>query len=77
MFWYWKARIYFGRSESMCTTIEIKTNRDLHEIDTIQNFYKALTGEKMLLEGMSESPNSDLAFTPDRFYKLVAEDFRK
>ena len=52
MKWYWRARIY--NSIDHYATIWIATNRVLHEIDTIQDFYRALTGCKMLLEAMSE-----------------------
>jgi hypothetical protein len=54
MFWYWKARIY--NSDGMYAPIYIKTNRDLREIDAIQDFYFELTECKMRLEGMSETP---------------------
>lgn len=56
MKWYWKARIY--NSNGSYAHVEITTNRDLREIDAIQDFYKELTGEKMLLEGMSETPSN-------------------
>ena len=64
MHWYWKVRLY--ASSGMYVQGQLKTNRVLFEIDTIQDFYKDLTGCKMLLEGMSETsfdiPMIDMAF---------------
>lgn len=54
MNWYWKVRIYSPNGQYAFT--QVKTNRDLREIDAIQDFYFELTGCKMLLEGMSEAP---------------------
>jgi hypothetical protein len=53
MRWYWKVRIY--RDDGHYYFGEIITERRLDAIDTIQDFYLAMTGCKMLLEGMSES----------------------
>jgi hypothetical protein len=55
MKWYWKVRIYDARGHYW--PAEIATNRTLQEIDDFQDFYKMLTGCKMLLEGMSEEPS--------------------
>lgn len=39
---------------------QVETDRGcLHEIDVIQDFYFMLTGCKMMLEGMSETPFFD------------------
>lgn len=54
MFWYWKVRIYFPNK--CYAHAQIKTEQRLDEIDKIQSFYKELTGERMLLEGMQELP---------------------
>ena len=54
--WYWKVRLYNtkGQYGHAC----VVTERVLGDIDLIQDFYKELTGCKMLLEGMSEAPFS-------------------
>lgn len=52
MNWFWKVRIY--NNGGCYGHAQIITGRALREIDTIQDFYKTLTGCKMLLEGMSE-----------------------
>lgn len=66
MHWYWKVRIY--RPGGNYSHGQIITDRNLEQINTIQDFYKTLTGCKMLLEGMSESPYEllpiDAAFRP-------------
>lgn len=54
MKWYWKVRIYRDNGDYYFG--QIVTNQVLIEIDTIQDFYLNMTGCKMLLEGMSESP---------------------
>jgi hypothetical protein len=53
MYWYWKVRIYRGDNYAIGW---VRTNRDLHEIDVIQDLYKSMTHHKMLLEGMGEQP---------------------
>jgi hypothetical protein len=53
MNWYWKVRIY--QRDGHYYFGEIKTNRTLIEIDTIQDFYREMTECKMLLEGMSKT----------------------
>lgn len=52
MKWFWKVRIYSPNGQYAFA--EIETNRDLKEIDAIQDAYKQLTNCKMLLEGISE-----------------------
>lgn len=52
--WYWKVRIY--RPDGHYGITQVKTDRVLSDIDVIQDFYFALVGAKMLLEGMSEQP---------------------
>jgi len=52
MHWHWKVRIY--NSAGAYGIGQIAVARDLAAIDCIQDFYKALTGHKLLLEGMSE-----------------------
>lgn len=52
MLWHWKVRIYRGDSYAVG---QLTTERNLRVIDTIQDFYFAMTGYKMLLEGMSEA----------------------
>ncbi len=54
MMWHWKVRIHNATGRYWHG--QIQTGRDLREIDGIQDFYFALTGCKMLLEGMSEAP---------------------
>ena len=54
MKWYWKVRIY--RPDGHYGVGQVETSRNLTHIDTIQNFYLALTGCKMILEAMSENP---------------------
>lgn len=54
MKWYWKVRCCYNKKGDYIIA-EVETGRDLTEIDCIQDFYLALTGYKMLLEGMSES----------------------
>ncbi len=54
MNWFWKVRLY--RPDGFYWYSQIKTGRKLREIDHIQDFYKALTGCKMLTEGMSDVP---------------------
>ena len=56
MKWYWKARIY--STDGLYAFVSIETDRDLKQIDIIQNFYKSLTKCKMIIEGMSETPYS-------------------
>lgn len=58
MNWYWKARCY--RPGGDYCIIQIKTERTLYHIHSIQNFYLAVIGERMLLEGMSEEPYQNL-----------------
>lgn len=54
MHWYWKVRIY--APDGNYAFAEIKTERTLDAIDAVQDAYLALTGCKMLLEGMSDIP---------------------
>ena len=54
MKWYWRVRLY--NLAGMYWHCQVETGRDLQEIDTVKDFYEALTGCKMLLEGMSEGP---------------------
>lgn len=54
MKWHWKVRLY--RDDGNYYFANVETARELVEIDVIQDFYKAMTGCKMLLEGMSETP---------------------
>ena len=58
MKWHWTVRIYNDFGQYAITSIA--TNRDLKEIDAIQDAYLKMTGCKMLLVGMSESPNPGL-----------------
>jgi hypothetical protein len=53
MKWFWKVRIY--RPDGHYYMVEVETVRDLLQIDIMQDFYKTMTGCKMLLEGMSET----------------------
>jgi hypothetical protein len=59
MNWFWRVRIYNRAGDYWHG--EIVTSRDLREIDIIQDFYKTLTGCKMLLEGMRETADGDIA----------------
>lgn len=68
MNWYWQVRIYDKSGHYWHG--EIKTGRDLKEIDTIQDFYKTLTGCKMLLEGMSGQPSKEIAHIQTAFEGL-------
>lgn len=54
MKWYWRVRIYNQKGDYWHG--QVVTGRDSQEIDIIQDFYRTLTGCKMLLEGMSEQP---------------------
>ena len=54
MKWHWKVRLY--RDNGDYYHANVVTDRDLEQINTIQDFYLAMTGCKMLLEGMSETP---------------------
>lgn len=69
MKWYWKVRCYVHNGGYHIR--QIATDRNLLEIDIIQDFYKTFTGCKMLLEGMSEEPFLD---TPpiDNFAKGIS-----
>jgi len=51
---YWKVRLYNSTGEYRHAMIE--TDRDLNGINCAQDFYKDLTGCKMLPEGVSETP---------------------
>lgn len=52
MFYYWKVRLYGPHGHYW--HCQIKTQRDLNEINIIADFYHSLTTCKLLLEGMSE-----------------------
>ena len=54
MKWFWKVRIYTPNGQYAYT--EIITDRDLQQINAIQNAYEQLTSCKMLLEEMSTTP---------------------
>jgi hypothetical protein len=58
MSWWWHVRIY--NKAGKYWHAQIATERNLREIDAIQDFYFTLTGCKMLLEGMSERESTDL-----------------
>jgi len=52
MKWYWKVRLCNPRGDyAHC---EIVTDRNLIEIDVIQDFYRQLTGRRMILGGFQE-----------------------
>lgn len=68
MNWYWKVRVY--NTNGFYGTSQIKTGRNLEEINVIQDFYKELTGCKMLLEGMSEIPYENISYTKDIFQMI-------
>lgn len=68
MNWFWKVRIY--NSADTYWYGQVKTTRDLCEIDAIQDFYKTLTGCKMLIEGMSENPFKEAYEISDAFANL-------
>jgi hypothetical protein len=70
MNWYWHVRIY--NKAGQYWRGEIVTGRNLREIDGIQDFYLALTGCKLLLEGMSEQPNPNVASIEEAFLGLWA-----
>ena len=53
MKWYWKVRLY--GANGYYHSVEIETARNLGEIDAMQDFYLALTGYKMVVEGMRET----------------------
>lgn len=69
MRWYWKVRIYGTGGDYAHGYVE--TDRDLREIEAIQNFYNALTGLNMALEGMTEEkPSSNSVTIRDAFRML-------
>lgn len=68
MNWYWKVRIYDRNGRYWFG--QIKTARELREIDTIQSFYQALTGGRMLIDGMSDQRDTNLADINDAFIGL-------
>jgi len=70
MNWYWTVRIY--RPDGNYSHVVVKTGRDLREIDTIEDFYRHLTGCKMLLEGMSEIPPSHLSSPSETFLSFLS-----
>lgn len=65
MSWFWHVRIYNKQGDYRHGQIE--TGRDLREIDTVQDFYRAMTGCKMLLEGMSEIKFDRVAMINESF----------
>lgn len=68
MNWFWKVRIYDRDGHYWHGQIE--TGRDLAEIDAIQDFYKSLTGCKMLIEGMRDSRDPDVCSIGESFTGL-------
>jgi len=69
MNWYWRARIY-NTEGNRCLLCQIKTSPELSEIDAIQDFYAAMTGCKILLEGMSVIPDPDVIDMREAFNRL-------
>ena len=55
--WYWKVRMYRDDGCYYCASVE--TGRDLSEISVILRTYEDMTGCRMLLEGMKETPYDD------------------
>lgn len=74
MKWYWKVRIYnrTGQYAQAC----VETEREIFAIDRIQDFYKDLTGCKMLLEGMSESWPTGVGRIGDMF-NILWKDYHE
>lgn len=70
MNYYWKVRLY--RSDGNYWICQIKTGRNLQEINVIQDFYLSLTGAKMLLEGMAEEPYN--CGTPNQAFNGMLRD---
>lgn len=68
MFWYWKVRIH--DTNGHCWHGQVATGRDLEEIDALQDAYYALTGCKMLLEGMSEREDENTGTLQEAFAGL-------
>lgn len=68
MMWYWRVRIHDKAGNYWHG--QIATGRNLQEIDGIQDFYAILTGCKMLLEGMSDREDPNLALIQDAFEGL-------
>lgn len=66
--WNWKVRIY--NTAEMYGVAQLVTERDLHDIETIQEFYMNLTGHKMVIEGMSEQPYENIPFINGVFNTL-------
>lgn len=66
--WFWHVRIY-NKSGGYWHG-QIVTGRNLQEIDGIQDFYRTLTGCKMLLEGMSEREFEGVSFIQESFEGL-------
>lgn len=54
MKWYWKVRIYSSNGQYAFAVIE--TDRCLSSIDAVQDAYRQLTGARMLIEGMCDTP---------------------
>lgn len=53
MKYWWKIRIYNGLGQYAISQIE--TEEGTSEIDAYMDFYKALTGCRIMLEGMSQT----------------------
>lgn len=68
MHWWWHVRIYNKAGNYWHG--QICTDRNLREIDAIQEFYHTLTGCKMLLEGMSEREFEGVSLIQESFEGL-------
>jgi len=68
MKWFWKVRIY--RTDGIYWHANVETERNLSQIDAIQDFYESMTGCKMLLEGMGDMPFSGICSIAEAFNRL-------
>ncbi len=67
MKWYWRVRMQSAKG-TYCI-VQIETAQNLDHISVIQDFYHSLTGCKMILEGMSETPYDLL--TPNEAFNNI------
>lgn len=72
MKWFWMVRVH--NRDGMYWHGQIETGRELREIDTIADFYFALTGCKMLIEGMSEVAFVNISAIGDAFAGLWVKE---
>lgn len=68
-FYYWKVRIY--NPVSTYSTCEVRTKKNLDDIQVIRDFYLFVTGGcNFVIEGMSESSNDAIPTISKSFQSL-------